>query len=134
MKSYFLKIAVLFIVPVSISLAAAPCNIASLKGRYARLAYGTQRPAEPFNAVGTTIFDGNGHFRGSGSSVLNDVPSEYGAEGTYLVLKDCSVRINETLTDTGSNLQFGVLANGGKKIFAVSREPGKNFSLIYEKQ
>ncbi|MFI3156083.1 MAG: hypothetical protein QX199_07980 [Methylococcaceae bacterium] len=134
MKSYFLKVAALFIVPVSISLAAATCNNATIKGRYARLAYGTQVNNESFNTVGTIVFDGNGRLTGSGVEIVNGAASEYISEGTYLVLKDCSVKIDESTSSAGPNPQFGMLANGGKKIFAILSESGRNFSLIYEKQ
>ncbi len=146
MKSYFLKIAVLFIVPVSISLAAAPCKNATLKGRYGLLTDGTQSLGESFNAVGAIRFDGRGHFTSSGtvtreyqSEDIYSVPpviTEYQSEGTYLVSKDCSVRIDEYSSPSFimPNAQIGVLANGGTKIFAIPTESGKNFSLIYEKQ
>lgn len=134
MKSYFLKVAVLFIVPVSISLAAATCNNATLNGRYALSAHGTMYGMNPFNAVGTVIFDGQGHLTGSGSLIDTGSWLEYQSHATYFVSRDCSVRINETSTTIVSKTQFGMLTNDGKKIFAIATEEGKNLSFIYEKQ
>ena len=148
MKSYFLKIAVLFIIPISISLAAAPCKNATIKGRYVLLADGTQG-YDFFNAVAAIRFDGHGHFTGSGMVSTftreyqsegiysaSSVITEYQSEGTYLVSKDCSIRINESFSPSSimPDAQTGILANGGTKIFAVPTESSKNFSLIYEKQ
>ncbi|MFI3119283.1 MAG: hypothetical protein QX191_08855 [Methylococcaceae bacterium] len=134
MKSYFLKIAALFIVPISISLAAGSCNNATLNGSYALLAHGTIMGMNPFNAVGVIIFDGQGHLRGSGSLIDTGSWLEYQSHGTYFVSRDCSVRIDETPTSSISKTQFGMLTNDGKKIFAIATEEGKNFSFIYEKQ
>lgn len=134
MKSYFLKISALFIVPVSISLAAGPCNNTTLNGRYALLAHGTQ-VMSPFNAVGTIIFDGNGHLTGSGSLIdAGGSVLEYQSRGTYFVRRDCSVMMGEALSSAGPDTQSGTLVNDGKKIFAIATEAGKNFSFIYEKQ
>lgn len=148
MKSYFLKIAALLIVPVSISLAAVPCKNATLKGRYVLSAEGTLG-YDIFNAVAAIRFDGQGHFKGSGMvSTLtreyqsegvysaSSVVTEYQSEGTYLVSKDCTVRINETFSPSSimPDVQTGILANGGTKIFSIPTESSKNFSLIYEKQ
>ncbi len=133
MNSYFLKIAALFIVPVSISLAATPCNNATIKGRYALIAHGTQESG-PIDAVRTAVFDGKGHFTGAGWWIVNGVGSAYSSEGSYSVLKDCSVTIDGSLSDGEPNTQFGLLVDGGKKIFAVRKEDGKNFSIIYERQ
>ncbi len=134
MKSHFLKIAALFIVPVSISLAATPsCNNATIKGHYALIAHGVQG-TEPVNAVRTTVFDGKGHFKGAGWWIVNGIASAYSSEGSYTVLKDCSMTIDGTLSDGEANTQFGLLVNGGKKIFAIRKEDSKNFSIIYERQ
>ncbi len=133
MKSYFLKIAVLFIFPVSVSLAAGPCNNTTLNGRYALLAYGTRGMA-PFNAVGTIIFDGNGRLTGSGSVIDTGSVLEYQSRGTYFVRRDCSVMMVGALSFAGPDTQSGMLVNDGKKIFAIATETGENFSFIYEKQ
>ena len=149
MKSYFLKIAALLIVPVSISLAAAPCNNTVLKGRYLLLADGTQGN-DPSNAVAAIRFDGHGHFTGSGmvSSLtkeyvpggaysISSLTTKYQSAGTYLVAKDCTVRIDEYFSPSSTSMpytQTGILANGGTKIFAIPTESNKNLSLIYEKQ
>lgn len=138
MKPYFLKVVAWCVIPVTFSFtAAAACNDSTIKGRYALIAHGVQGTAEPFrpfNAVRTSVFDGKGSYTGSGWWTINGVASEYSSSGTYSVSKNCNVTIDGGLSDGTSNTQFGLIVDGGKKIFAIRKEDGNNISIIYEKQ
>jgi len=127
--------AIMATIPVAAN--AAPCTNATLKGNYALQAFGVQGVAEPFepvNVVRTQVFDGKGKFSGAGWRNVGGVGEAVSASGKYTVKADCSVTMDGTLNGGTSNIQWGLIVDGGSKIFTVRKEDGQNLNLTYEKQ
>ena len=112
------------------------CSNATIKGTYGLKAtgfQGTEAPFTPVTAVRTSIFDGNGNFEGSGYVSIGGNPQPFTARGTYEVNSDCTVTITGDLSISQPNPQFGVIVDGGRKIFALRTDAGQNASFVYER-
>ena len=117
------------------------CTNATLKGAYGYIDSGfrgTEAPFTPFNAVRTSVFDGNGKFQGQGYLSQGGAINQYTTTGTYKVESDCTVSITNTLTFTDGTTsqpssQFGVIVNGGRKVLQIQLTSGRNESGYYER-
>lgn len=126
--------AIMATIPVAAN--AASCTNATLKGNYALQGFGVQGVAEPFeyiNVVRTNVFDGKGKFSGAGYRQRDGVFETISASGKYAVKADCSVTFDGSLSGV-TNTQWGLIVDGGNKIFALRKEEGQNLNLTYEKQ
>lgn len=121
--------------------AQSSCSNASMKGLYVHTSSGfrgTADPFTPFTAVRTAELDGSGKVKGHGFLSLGGDVKEYRIEGTYETSPDCSIAFsNSIISDDGklsqSSKQFGLIVDGGKKVYYIQQTPGRNETGIYER-
>lgn len=112
------------------------CTNRSLQGYYGAKSSGfTNSGATPVNLVFLDKFDGNGNVTGvNGSSSTGGVIAQNLSDtGTYQVNKDCTVTITFNIGNGVTSTNFGVIVDGGKKIFYISTASSDNISGTLEK-
>jgi hypothetical protein len=113
------------------------CDNGTIKGRYAVQASGyLERDGKfvPITAVRTTEFDGNGRSGGSGWASIGGEVSRFSSAGTYRVFPDCTLQINADITvGDPTNIQFGVIADGGNRIYSMRIDAGQNATVNFER-
>ena len=112
------------------------CTNRSLQGYYGSKSSGfTNSGATPFNLVFLNKFDGNGNLTGVNGSLSNGgvIAQNLSNTGTYQVNKDCTVTITFNTGNGETSANFGVIVDGGKKIFYTSTASSENISGMFEK-
>ena len=113
------------------------CDNGTIKGRYAVQASGyLERDGKfvPITAVRTTEFDGNGRSGGSGWASIGGEVSRFSSAGTYRVFPDCTLEIKADITvGDPTNIQFGVIADGGNRIYSMRIDAGQNATVNFER-
>jgi hypothetical protein len=113
------------------------CDNGTIKGRYAVQASGyLERDGKfvPITAVRTTEFDGNGRSGGSGWASIGGEVSRFSSAGTYRVFPDCTLQIKADITvGDPTNIQFGVIADGGNRIYSMRIDAGQNATVNFER-
>jgi hypothetical protein len=113
------------------------CTAATIRGAYALSVTGFQGTAPNFLPVAVARiahFDGVRRFRGDGYASVGGYPQRFSSEGTYCVARDCAVTMDGTVTvDSGTNRQYGVIADDGNRIVTTRTDPGQTVVLTYER-
>ncbi len=61
------------------------------------------------------------------------IHEKFSSDGTYKVAKNCTVTMDGEITIGRVNRQFGVIADGGRKIVATRIDKGQTVVLTYER-
>jgi hypothetical protein len=112
------------------------CDNGTIKGAYALSATGFQGTAPDFLPVAVVriaFFDGAGRFRGDGWASVGGDPQRFSSDGTYKVARNCTVTMAGEITIGRVNRQFGVIADGGRKIVTTRTDPGQTVVITYER-